>query len=208
MATALSPATSSWVCAVRPRILPREAAHVAQALFFAEVPEQHGEPVVRFVVEKHLPFPLRIQQVFVALGRIAALDQVGVVTEHHRNHVERGEVALLVLRRRRIKFSLRRRIGFEHADLFQRGGLFRGTVYDIDEISPGAVFSLNPDDLFFPGRAVGVHLEKWVLLAERPGKNFQLRRLQGAVVGDLFFGLRALDQRQPPLLRRKLAEFL
>ena len=62
IAKGLSPAAINWLCAVRPRTIRKSCLarlpHVLKSFISPHLFEQHGEPFVGFVVEKHVAFPL------------------------------------------------------------------------------------------------------------------------------------------------------
>ena len=155
---------------------------------------QHGGPFVGFVVEKHVAFPLGLEQLFVGLGHVLALDHVGVVAEHDGDDVERREVTVFVAIRWVVEIALRREIGIDGADLLDRRRLLGGTVGDVEQMIAAIHFGLDFDHLAVAGDTVGIDLDEWIALLKHPDKRLDLLRLQRAIESHFALGFGLLDE--------------
>src|SRR5262245_27754838 len=156
--------------------------------------EQYREPLVSFVIEKHVALPAGLQQVFVGLWDFLSFHQIDVVTKHDRYDVKGSEESFLVFVGLGKKLALCRKVGINGSDLFERRCLFGGAVGDVEKMITGIQFRLNFDHLSIAGNPIRIHSYERIALLKDANEGIDLLRLQGAVEGDFTFASGLFDK--------------
>ena len=103
---------------VKLEFLGAEFLHVGQAFFVSHAFDLPGKPFGLGMIHADLALPFRIQQFFIGLRHLVALDQARVVADHVRHHVDRRPISVGIEKRFLDIFHFGRNISWQASSFF------------------------------------------------------------------------------------------